>query len=115
MFAAKLFTFMLIGVALHHAADAKRVCAGCPIDVDPNRSDIKEALTAVLAGKNSPDIVLKIVKATVQVVNGVRYVIDFEAQTPGSNEVKICHTDCVSRPWISKAIEIGQFECKVKQ
>nr|AQM58345.1 venom cystatin-like protein 5 [Pristhesancus plagipennis] len=116
MFAVKLFTFMLIGIALQHVAEARQgMCAGCPVDVDPNREDIKQTLGAVLAGRNSPDVVLKIVKAQVQVVNGARYVVDFEAQTPGTNEVKLCHTDYVSRPWVTKAMEVVDFECKVKQ
>nr|A0A6B9KZ52.1 RecName: Full=Cystatin Pr15a; AltName: Full=Venom cystatin domain peptide Pr15a; Flags: Precursor [Platymeris rhadamanthus]QHB21501.1 venom cystatin domain peptide Pr15a [Platymeris rhadamanthus] len=113
MFTVKLLAFMVVAVSLQHLAEATpKVCAGCPVEVDPNREDIKKSLAHVMAAKNSPDELVRIIKASTQVVNGIKYKVVFEVKNPSTNQVKICKTAYVSRPWEYEGYNVLEFGCK---
>nr|QHB21504.1 venom cystatin domain peptide Pr18a [Platymeris rhadamanthus] len=113
MFTVKLLAFMVVAVSLQHVAEAMpKICPGCPVEVDPNREDIKKGLAQVMAAKNSPDELVRIIKASTQVVGGILYKVDFEVKNPSTKQVKVCKTEYLSRPWEFKGYQVLEFSCK---
>ena len=52
-----------------------------------------------------------IVKYNFKVVAGLKYVINFEAQTLNSNKKTKCETTLLHQPWITKEPQILDFKC----
>nr|ATU82747.1 secreted Cystatin-like protein [Pristhesancus plagipennis] len=104
----------ILGLAFVSARIQKREepCVGCPTPANVNDPELKNYVIAVMVQKNYPGDVIKIIKATQQVVAGIKYVVEFEAKIGG--ETKICDTSFVYQAWKEVKLEILDFECLVK-
>ncbi|KAK9508519.1 hypothetical protein O3M35_006059 [Rhynocoris fuscipes] len=106
-----IFITTLALVFVNSALIEKReVCAGCASDADSNDPNLKTLLIAILAERNDQSEVIRVVKATKQVVAGIKYVVEFEARAEGQS--KICDTTFVHQPWLQKKINIIDFDCR---
>uniref|UniRef100_A0AB38ZEL1 Venom cystatin 2 n=1 Tax=Oncocephalus sp. TaxID=2944721 RepID=A0AB38ZEL1_9HEMI len=91
----------------------KKTCLGCVQDIKLDDKGMRKSLAIVLKKQNAGVIILKIVSAKYQVVNGMKYTVEFEAKDTATKEKKYCSSTYISRPW-KKEVKIIDFQCNSK-
>ncbi|XP_014285768.1 uncharacterized protein [Halyomorpha halys] len=93
-----------------------KMCPGCPIEKDPNSPLIKQSLGKTL-NKHNKEVqasqkltLVKINKATSQIINGVKLTINFDAQDVKSNNY-VCDAIIVLPPSDSDELSVKNFNC----
>nr|ATU82400.1 venom cystatin [Lethocerus distinctifemur] len=109
-------SLLLALVALLQGAQGE-ICAGCPIEFDPNIDNSDDWSARIANTLNSintdqPVHLIRLTKATSQVIDGVRYHFWAVTTVPGNtNAVHNCELTYVSRPWINKEPQLTGENC----
>ncbi|BET01451.1 Curly [Nesidiocoris tenuis] len=96
-------------VAISSRADAKGVCAGCPVHQDVSGFPMNK-LHRALATANANEGVNKIISVTTQVVAGIKYNVVYESASG-----KVCTATWIEAEWESKLPLGTQISCKAKR
>ncbi|CAH1390596.1 unnamed protein product [Nezara viridula] len=92
-------------------------CAGCPIEKDPNSAFIKQSLEKTLYKLNKEShtsqklSLVKINKATSQVINGIKLTVYFDAQDAKSHRKYTCKAVIILPPSSSEEQIEDEFNC----
>lgn len=93
------------------------MCAGCPIDQDPNSAFIKQSLEKTLFKLNKEShtsqklSLVKINKATSQVINGIKLTVYFNAREVKSDRNYTCKAVIILPPSSSEELILNDFNC----
>jgi len=114
-----LFTVAIIVASLAQYSSA-RVCAGCPVEKDVNdpmvQSYLRKTITGFKAlpqGANEQIDLVRVTKASTQVVAGVKYVYEFEAQGVKSGNEYVCRLVMIEHPWLAPKESVLDYSCRV--
>jgi len=116
-----LFTVAIIVAALAHQSLA-RACLGCLEEKDVSdpmvQSFLRKSISGFKAlpqGANEQIELVKVTKAATQVVAGIKYVYEFEAQGVKSGNEYVCHLEMVDHPWMAPKEAILDYSCRVSR
>lgn len=99
--------------------DCKKVpyfCGGCPVELNPDNEQANQCLKRTLYNVNTEGKsqkqweLLRIIKVEEQVVAGLKYTIEFEAEDQ-TNSLFLCRAVIVSQPWASSEPLVDEFSC----
>nr|QHB21502.1 venom cystatin domain peptide Pr16a [Platymeris rhadamanthus] len=114
---AALFFFVLLSDNVCRAQEKESIaekgaCMGCTSQITYlNNPKVIGMLNRVISQRNADIQLIKIIKGSAQVVNGIKYMLSFEAKSKGSQDVKICNVIFILK---GTAIDTRQFNCKSK-
>lgn len=92
-------------------------CPGCPVETNPDDVTVQQYLKRAMSNLNAQShpskhlSLLRIKKATIQVVAGVKYTFEFDASDENSKSEYSCKTVIISQPWISEDLAVTEFNC----
>lgn len=94
-----------------------KYCPGCPVEANPDDITVQQCLKRTLSNVNAQSrskqqlSLLRITKATSQVVVGVKYTFEFDANDENSKSGYSCKAVVISQPWISEDPAVIEFNC----
>nr|A0A6B9L8T7.1 RecName: Full=Cystatin Pr17a; AltName: Full=Venom cystatin domain peptide Pr17a; Flags: Precursor [Platymeris rhadamanthus]QHB21503.1 venom cystatin domain peptide Pr17a [Platymeris rhadamanthus] len=106
-----LFLFLAAVIASSIANQKGKHRVGAPEQINPNDANLKISLAKAISSQNAGVVVVKITKATRQVVAGFKYVVEFVAKVAGTNKQKVCRTVYIEQAWLKKT-SVKNFSCK---
>ncbi|MCK0538907.1 cystatin domain-containing protein, partial [Alcanivorax quisquiliarum] len=92
-----------------------KFCAGCPVEISAEDATAQQCLKRALSNLNAQShnshelSLVKINRATSQVVAGVKYTFEFDASDENSGYT--CKAAVLSQPWISEDPAVVEFNC----
>nr|BAF94154.1 cathepsin F-like cysteine protease [Plautia stali] len=94
-------------------------CAGCPFEADTKNEALKEQLTKVVNKQSAlaneePKKDIEIIKATSQVVAGIKHIVYYTAVGVNSGNKYSCQSSWVDQPWKKPEQLLLKHECNSK-